>query len=81
MGRVYACGHTLIGTEKKGGLTLGTGDKNREDRSDGRSLRGMMSQAWPKAVSSSPSLSVPSSLPSASTHTQPHTRAFREGLL
>lgn len=40
MVRVYACGHTLIGPGKKGGLTLGTGDKNREDRSDGRSLSG-----------------------------------------
>lgn len=32
--------HTLIQPENKGGLISGTGDKNREDRSDGRDLSG-----------------------------------------
>lgn len=40
MGRVYTCAHTLIRPEKKGGLTFGTGDKNREDRNYGKGLIG-----------------------------------------
>lgn len=38
MGRVHVCGHTLTGPTSKGGLTLGTGDKNHEDRSNGWGL-------------------------------------------
>lgn len=81
MGTVCAYGHTLSGPVNKSGLTLGTGDKNHENRSNGwgiseddvlglpRVREAKSRPALRDEGQSTPSISLS---PSAPPHTQPH---------